>query len=60
MAAVGGNLRHDLSTDVAGLLWVVSYVGICRLVYQTIGNASPEEEHPRRHLSCWLGSLHAE
>jgi hypothetical protein len=41
MAAIVGCLRHDVSTDVMGLLWVVSYVGICRIVYQTIGNASP-------------------
>jgi len=26
MAVVVGNLRHDVSTDVVGLLWVVSYV----------------------------------
>jgi len=31
MTAVVGNLRHDVSTDVEGLLWVVSYVGICRV-----------------------------
>jgi hypothetical protein len=41
MAAVVGNLRHDVPTDVVGLLWVVSYVGICRVEYQTIGEASP-------------------
>jgi len=40
MVAVGGNLCHDVSTDGVGLLWVVSYVGICRVVYQTIGDAS--------------------
>jgi len=32
MAAVVGNLRHDVSTDVVGLLWAVSYVGIYRVV----------------------------
>ena len=47
----------SVSTDVVGLLWVVSYIGICRLVYQTIGDASPMEE---QHHSCRLGSLHAE
>ena len=57
MAAAVGNLRHEVLTDVVGLLWVVSYVGIRRLVYQTIGNASPTEE---QHWSCRLGSLHAE
>jgi len=41
MAAVVGNLRHDMSTDVVGLLWVVSYVAIRRVAYQTIGDASP-------------------
>ena len=41
MAAVVGNLCHDVSTDIVGLLWVVSYVGIRRVVYQTIGDASP-------------------
>jgi hypothetical protein len=41
MAAVVGNLHHNVSADVVGLLWVVSYVGICRVVYQTIGDASP-------------------
>jgi hypothetical protein len=41
MATVDHYLGHDVSTDIAGLLWVVSYVGICRLVYQTIGDASP-------------------
>jgi len=40
MAAVVGNLRHDLANFV-GLLWVVSYVGIRRVAYQTIGDASP-------------------
>jgi len=41
MAAVVGNLRHDLSTDVVELLWVLSYIGIRRVTYQTIGDASP-------------------
>jgi hypothetical protein len=41
MAAVVSNLHHDVSKDVVGLLWVVSYVGIRRVVYQTIGDASP-------------------
>ena len=62
MAAIIGNSRHDVSADVVGLLWVVSNVGIHRVVYQTIVDASPtrEEEHPRRHRSCRLGSLYAE
>jgi hypothetical protein len=41
MAAVVGNLCHDVSTDGVGLVWVVSYVGIRRVAYQTIGDASP-------------------
>jgi hypothetical protein len=41
MAAGVGNLRHNVSTDVVGLLWVASYIGIHRVVYQTIGDASP-------------------
>jgi len=32
MAAVIGNLRHDVSTDIVGLLWFVSYVGIRRVI----------------------------
>ena len=39
MAAVVSNLHHDVSADVVGLLWVVSYVVIRRVVYQTIGDA---------------------
>ena len=31
MAAVVGNLCHNVSTDIVGLLWVVSYIGICRV-----------------------------
>ena len=41
MAAVVGNLHRDVLTDVVGLLWVVSYIGIHRVAYQTIGDASP-------------------
>ena len=41
MAAVVGNLRHDVLTDVVRLLLVVSYIGILRVVYQTISDASP-------------------
>ncbi len=36
MAAAVGHLGHDVSTKVVGLLWVVSYVGICR--YSVPGN----------------------
>jgi hypothetical protein len=41
MAAAVGHLGHNVSTDVVGLLWVVPYVGICRVMYQAIGNAYP-------------------
>jgi hypothetical protein len=33
-----GHLGHDVSTDVVGLLCVVSYIGILRTVYQGIGD----------------------
>jgi hypothetical protein len=33
MAAAVGQLGHDVSTDVVGLLWVVFYVGIRRVTY---------------------------
>ena len=52
MAAVVSNLRHNVSTDVVGLLWVVSYVGIHRVVYQTIGDASPMAPSASE-LSAW-------
>ncbi len=42
MAAAVGHLGHNVLTDVVGLLWVVSYVGICRvMLYQAIGDAYP-------------------
>ena len=41
MATAVGHLGHDVSTDIVGLLWVVSYVGICRVMHQTISDASP-------------------
>ncbi len=36
MAAAVGQLGHDVSTDVVGLLWVVFYVGICRATYHDL------------------------
>jgi len=33
------HLGHDASTEILGLLWSLSYVGTCRAMYQTIGNA---------------------
>ena len=33
MVAAIDHLGHDVSTDIAGLLWVVSYVEIYRVVY---------------------------
>ncbi len=41
MAAAVGHLGHDVLTDVVVLLWVVSYVVICREMYQAIGDAYP-------------------
>ncbi len=61
MVAAVGHLGHDVSTDVVGLLWVVSYIGICRIMYQAIGNAYPTRwwwASPR-YWSHWLGSLYA-
>ena len=53
MVAVVSNLRHDVLTDIVGLLWVVSYVGIHRVVYQTIGDASPMASPSASELSAW-------
>ncbi len=39
MVAAIGHLGHDVSTDVVGWLWVVSYIKICRVLYQVIGNS---------------------
>jgi hypothetical protein len=33
--------RSQPVTDIVGLLWVVSYVGICRVMYQAINNVYP-------------------
>ena len=38
MASVVANLRHDVSTDIVGLLWVVSYVGIIPDNWQCLPN----------------------
>ena len=38
MAAAVGHLGHDASADIVSWLWVVIYVGICRVTYQAIGN----------------------
>ena len=40
-AADANHLGNDASTDVVGLLWVVSHIGICRVMYETIGDAFP-------------------
>jgi hypothetical protein len=39
MATAVGHLGHNVSTDFVGLLLVVPYVGICRVMYQAIGDA---------------------
>jgi len=68
MAAIVGNLRHDVSTDIVGLLWVVSYVGIRSVVYQTLGYASPARrgraslsasEPSSRQPPCQIGRFFA-
>ena len=41
MVAIVDHLGHDVPRGVVGVLWVVSYVGICRKVYQTIVDAFP-------------------
>jgi hypothetical protein len=41
IAAAIGHLGHNASTDVVGWLWVVLYVGICRLSYQANGDTLP-------------------
>jgi hypothetical protein len=38
MGAAIGHLGHNASTDIVGWLWVVSYVRIRRVLYQSIGN----------------------
>jgi hypothetical protein len=38
MAAAISHLGHDTLKDIVGWLWVVSYVRICRVLYQAIGN----------------------
>ena len=65
MTADVDHLGHDALTDVVGLLWVVSYVEIHRVMYQTIGDAfllrlgraSPLALEPStQHRSCALSS----
>ena len=41
IAAAISYFRFDLLTDVVGWLWIVSYVGIRRLLYPAIGNTLP-------------------
>ena len=62
MVASMDHLGHVVSTAFLLLLWVVSYLGIRRVTYQTIGDPSRqvEEVHHGRHRSRRLGSLHAE
>jgi hypothetical protein len=38
MVAAIGHLGHDVSTDVVGWLWVVSYIRIHRVLYQAFSN----------------------
>ncbi len=71
MAAAVGQLGHDVSTDVVGLLWVVSYIGIHRVTYyglpdkvmmsipSGIGAVGSAASSPNRLLCCvvWEGTL---
>ncbi len=61
MVAAVDHFGNDASMDVVGLLWVVSYIGICRVMYQqsVMPSQRGEEEHTCWHQSHWLGSLHA-
>jgi hypothetical protein len=64
MVAAVGQLGHDVSTDVVGLLWVVSYVGIRRVTYHGlpdkvmmsipsgIGAVGSAASSPNRLLCC--------
>ncbi len=64
MAAAVGHLGHNVLMDIVELLWVVSYVGICRVTYHVIGNAyltrwqwaSPPALEPSAWQPlCWIG-----
>jgi hypothetical protein len=58
MATIVGHLGHSVSADIVGFLWVVSYVGIHRVMYQTIGNrasllaSEPLAWQPPRRIDC--------
>ena len=62
MVADVDHLGHVLLTDVTGLSWVVFYVEIHEVMYQTlvIPPQQGEEGHPCWHQSHWLGSLRTE
>ncbi len=60
-----GHLSHDVLTDVVGMLWVVSHIGICRVVYQAISNtlltrwqwasssaSEPSVQQPPHQIGC--------
>ncbi len=57
---------HNVYTDIVGLLWVVLYIGIHRVAYQTIEDASPNKVRKSIPVSIEAvgpaasGSLHTE
>jgi hypothetical protein len=61
VAADVHHLGHNVSTDVVELLWVVSCVGICRVIYQTIVDAFPTRRgraSPSASEQAWQPPLH--
>ncbi len=65
MTAAISHLGHDMSTDVAGWLLVVSYIRICRVLYQVIGDtlrtrwgwasssaSKPSAQKPPHQIGC--------
>jgi hypothetical protein len=48
------HLGHDSLTDIVGLLWVVSYAGICRVINKTY-KITPSGE--RKSISIGIGAI---
>jgi len=62
MVATVNHFGDATSMDIVGMLWVVYYVGICRVMYQQSVMHSQQggEDHTYWRWSHRLGSLHAE
>ena len=57
MAANVNHLGRDSSMDVVGqLLWIVSYGGTCRVMYQTLAIPIPPNE-VRKSIPVGIGAL---